>query len=196
MNQRRDFLKKTAASAALLSIPELVSKVFASEKPGRVKLEKNDIILFQGDSITDAGRVRDDMNANSPRALGGGYALVAASTLLNKYPERNFVFYNKGVSGNKVYQLAERWEAECIALKPSVLSILVGVNDYWHTLTNKYTGTIQTYHDDYKKLLEQTLQKLPGLRLVIGEPYAVNHIKAVDDKTQRSRDIYDRLSLR
>jgi len=58
----------------------------------------------------------------------------------------------------------------------------VGVNDFWHTLTNGYKGTIKTYQDDYKALLDRTKQKLPELKLIIGEPYAVIGVKAVDEK--------------
>ncbi len=61
--------------------------------------------------------------------------------MLNRYPDKDLKIYNKGISGNKVYQLAERWDADCLDLKPTVLSILVGVNDFWHTLTSGYTGT-------------------------------------------------------
>jgi lysophospholipase L1-like esterase len=81
-----------------------------------------------------------------------------------------------------VFQLADRWDADCINLKPNVLSILIGVNDYWHTLTNGYTGTIETYRSDYRKLLDRTKQALPDVKLIIGEPFAVRGVRAVDDK--------------
>ena len=90
--------------------------------------------------------------------------------------------YNKGISGNKVYQLAERWDADCLELQPKVLSILIGVNDFWHTLTGGYKGTVETYRNDLKTLLDRTKQKLPGLQLIIGEPFAVTGVKAVDEK--------------
>jgi lysophospholipase L1-like esterase len=88
--------------------------------------------------------------------------------------------YNKGISGNKVYQLADRWDADCLALKPTVLSILVGVNDFWHTLVNGYKGTIKTYQDDYRALLDRTRKSLPDVKLIIGEPYALIGVKSVD----------------
>src|SRR5690606_25319787 len=95
---------------------------------------------------------------------------------------KQLTIYNKGISGNKVHQLAARWEEDCIALKPRVLSILIGVNDYWHTLTGGYEGTLQVYRDDYRKLLDRTLAALPQVKLVIGEPFAVNNVKAVTDE--------------
>lgn len=190
---RRSFLKASSlASVALLGVPQFVSaSVAAGEaKRKKVSLKKDDVILFQGDSITDAGRKKDDTTFNTSSALGGGYAMVAASALLFKYADKNLKVYNKGISGNKVYQLAERWQKDCLELKPNVLSILIGVNDFWHMLNGKYNGTIKTYHDDYKALLERTKQALPDIKLIVGEPFAVPGIKAVDQKWYPAFDEY------
>jgi lysophospholipase L1-like esterase len=183
MNNRRQFLKNTSLAGLLaVNIPAIVSAAYAPEKSKKISLNKEDLILFQGDSITDARRKKDDKDPNSPAALGSGYPVLAASDLLYNYPDKGLHVYNKGISGNKVYQLAERWDADCLDLKPAVLSILVGVNDFWHTLVNNYTGTIKTYRDDYKTLLDRTKQKLPDVKLIIGEPYAVLGVKSVDEK--------------
>lgn len=164
-------------------MPQLVTSAFAAE-PARKKinLQKDDVVLFQGDSITDAGRKKDNAEANNPSALGSGYAMLAASDLLYKYADKNLKVYNRGISGNKVYQLADRWQKDCLDLKPNVLSILIGVNDFWHTLTNNYKGTIETYRNDFTSLLNRTKQSLPDVKLIIGEPFAVPGIKAVDEK--------------
>ncbi len=182
-NSRRNFLKTASLGSLMaMSIPEIVSAAYAPAKGKKIQLNKEDIILFQGDSITDARRKKDDAAANSPAALGTSYPFLAAAELLYRYPEKDLKCFNKGVSGNKVYQLAERWQADCLDVKPTVLSILVGVNDFWHTLVNGYKGTIQTYRDDYKALLDRTKQALPDVKLIIGEPYAVIGVKSVDDK--------------
>ena len=181
---RRNFLRNTSlASASLLSIPQIVSAGFSESPPAKkIGLNKDDVILFQGDSITDAGRKKDDPAANNASILGSGYAMLAASTLLYKYADKNLTVYNRGISGNKVYQLADRWQKDCLDLKPAVLSILIGVNDFWHTLNGNYKGTIKTYRDDFTALLNRTKQTLPDVKLIIGEPFAVPGIKAVDDK--------------
>jgi lysophospholipase L1-like esterase len=189
---RRSFLKKTSlAGIASLSLSGIVTSALAAENAmnksngnnsNKITLKKNDVVLFQGDSITDAHRKRDDNDANSPSALGSGYAFIATSDLLYKHADKNLKVYNKGISGNKVYQLAERWDADCLSLKPNVLSILVGVNDFWHTLVNNYKGTIETYTNDYKALLDRTRQQFPEVKLIIGEPFAVTGVKSVDDK--------------
>ena len=66
---------------------------------------------------------------NTPEQMGMGYALFAASTLLSDYPDKQLKIYNRGVGGNKVYQLRDRWELDTLAIQPDVLSILIGVND-------------------------------------------------------------------
>ena len=190
--RRRFIAKASLGAAASLSLPGIVSAAYAETKADKITLSKDDVILFQGDSITDAGRKHNETNPNNAGALGGGYAFMAGSELLYKHAPKNLRVYNKGISGNKVYQLAERWEADCLALKPNVLSLLIGVNDFWHTLTNNYTGTVDTYQKDLDALLDRTKKALPGVKLVIGEPFAVKGIKAVDDKWYPAFDAYRR----
>jgi len=182
-NSRRSFIKKvTIGSLMAITLPEVLSAAAPKVGKKKIQLLKDQTILFQGDSITDAGRNKEDMSYNNPRALGSGYAMLAAANLLEKYPSLNLKIYNKGISGNKVYQLAERWDNDCLNLKPDVLSILIGVNDFWHKLNGNYNGTINIYRNDYIALLERTKKVLPNIKLVICEPYAVPGVKAVDEK--------------
>ena len=182
-NSRRSFLKKAAlGTLAAVSIPEIISASIPKKSKNKLQLLKDQTILFQGDSITDAGRNREDTGFNNPRALGSGYAFLIAAQLLEEYAELNLKIYNKGISGNKVYQLAERWDKDCLDLKPDVLSIMIGVNDFWHKLNGNYNGTIEIYRNDLTALLERTRKALPNIKLVICEPYAVPGVKAVDAK--------------
>jgi lysophospholipase L1-like esterase len=191
MSNRRSFIKNTAvASLATMGLPQIVSAALPANSVKKVQLDKNDIILFQGDSITDWGRDHNKSTPNDTGSLGTGYVLLTAGHLLLKNPEKILQIYNKGISGNKVYQLAERWDTDCLAIKPNVLSIHIGVNDFWHTLTNGYTGTIGTYITDYHKLLDRTKQALPDVKLVICEPFAVKGVKAVDDKWYPTFDLF------
>ena len=182
-NSRRKFLGTTLAGAALaISLPEIVKAAATTTSLApKIRIAENDVILFQGDSITDAGRDKESTAANNSRALGSGYALLAGANLLHQHASKQLTVYNKGISGNKVHQLDARWEEDCIAIKPNILSILIGVNDYWHTLSGNYDGTIEVYRNDYRKLLDRTLKALPGVKLIIGEPFAVNNVKAVTD---------------
>ncbi len=189
---RRTFLGNSLKGAALaISIPGIVSAATKDRpKSHTIEIKSDDVILFQGDSITDAGRDKDNKEANNSRALGNGYAFLATAKLLHQHAANQLQVFNKGISGNKVHQLDARWEEDCVALKPDILSILIGVNDYWHTLTGGYDGTIQVYRDDYRKLLDRTLAALPHVKLIIGEPFAVNNVKAVTDSWFPAFDEY------
>jgi lysophospholipase L1-like esterase len=190
-NTRREFIKKAAlGTIAAISLPEILSAAAPKSKLKEIKLQNDQVILFQGDSITDSGRNREDTGFNTARNLGTGYALLAGATLLNKYEALNLKIYNKGISGNKVFQLAERWDKDCLDLKPDVLSILIGVNDIWHKLTGNYNGTVDIYKKDYTALLERTLKALPKVKLIICEPFAVKDVKAVDDTWYPEFDEY------
>lgn len=147
-------------------------------------------ILFQGDSITDAGRDRENNKPNDPWALGTGYAFLATAHMRHAMPDLNLKCYNRGISGNKVFQLADRWREDCLKLRPDILSVLVGVNDFWHTIDLDYDGTVSVYEDDYRALIERTKKEIPEVQLIIGEPFAVGEGTAVNDDWYPEFDRY------
>jgi lysophospholipase L1-like esterase len=183
---RREFLQSSALGATTLASLSFVPEMIAAESwppAGHNLIRNGDVILFQGDSITDAGRKRDQAaTPNSQPAMGNGYAWLAASALLVERAGKLKIF-NRGISGHKVFQLAERWQADCLDLKPNVLSILIGVNDFWHTLNPKepYKGTVEIYESDYHALVVRTQRALPKVKLVICEPFVLR-CGAVNDK--------------
>lgn len=181
MNSRRQFLKHAAVgSAVALSLPDIVAAAIP-DNISKVRLKQGATILFQGDSITDAGRSRDASEPNHSGALGRGYAFLAAAELLHQHASLKLNIYNRGISGNKVFQLADRWEEDCLKIKPDVLSILIGVNDYWHKRNGNYDGTVAIYRNDYMALIERTKKALPDVSLIICEPFAIPGTKAVDN---------------
>ena len=182
---RRNFLKTSALGATAIASLAATTEATAAVRGKGSLVAKNDGILLQGDSITDAGRSRDKEKteaANNLSGLGNGYAWLVAAELLVDRPADGLKIFNRGVSGNKVYQLAERWQADCLDLKPDVLSILIGVNDFWHTVDPKlgYKGTVEIYEHDYHALVERTKQALPKVKLVVCEPFLL-HCGAVKD---------------
>lgn len=182
-NSRRSFIRKAAlGTLAAVSIPEILSASIVRGGAKKVRLLHGQTVLFQGDSITDSGRNKEDNSFNNPRALGSGYPMLTGAALLEKYAALDLKIYNKGISGNKVFQLAERWDKDCLEIKPDILSILIGVNDIWHKLTGNYNGTVDIYRKDFIALLERTIIALPNVKLVICEPFAVRGVRAVDDK--------------
>ncbi len=174
---RRRFLGTTAATVAAAALSSSGCSDPMARSSGRAArglIGDGAVVLFQGDSITDAGRDRQRQdNANDAAAMGNGYASLVASYLLASRPNAGLKFYNRGASGNKVFQLAERWDSDCLALKPDIISILIGVNDIWHTLNGSYDGTVEVYREDYRALLERTKRELPEARLVICEPFVL-----------------------
>lgn len=190
-NSRRKFIKTAAMGAVTaVSIPEIVAAGDHSANAKKVSLGDNDTILFQGDSITDAGRDRMAAEPNTNKMLGAGYVFLTAAQLLMNNADKHLKIYNRGISGNKVYQLAERWDTDCLALKPTILSIHIGVNNFWHTILNGYKGNIDTYTNDYKALIDRTIKALPGVKIIICEPFALRGTKAVTDAWYPTFDLF------
>ncbi len=162
---RRDFVAAAATAAAASHLP--IGAV-TNQAPAN-----GTVVLFQGDSITDAGRNRASADANSAGALGSGYPLLVASAVLAARPGGALRFYNRGISGNKVPDLQQRWTTDTIDLKPDVLSILIGVNDFWHKLDHGYNGTVQDYEQQYNALLDATREALPHVHLIVLEPFVL-----------------------
>lgn len=160
-------------TAGMAGIASTISNRLIAKQAEQNYIAQGNTILFQGDSITDAGRDKKNQVANLQKSFGGGYAWMAASNLLVTSPHLNLRIYNRGISGNKVHQLAARWDRDCLDLKPDLLSILIGVNDIWHGLNGKYQGTVKTYEDDYISLLQRTKKALPDTRIVICEPFVL-----------------------
>jgi len=133
----------------------------------------NQTILFQGDSITDAGRSREQLHPNSGHGLGFGYAGQVASGMLARCPQADLKFLNRGVSGNRVTDLLCRWRPDAIHLKPDWISILIGVNDTWHRAKSDCGTTVELYERLYRLLLQETRKELPGVRFVLCEPFAL-----------------------
>lgn len=131
------------------------------------------VVLFQGDSITDAGRVRGNPNSNDPAAMGRGYAFLAMCRLLAARPQDDLEVYNRGISGNRVPDLEARWQRDCLDLRPGLLSILIGINDLWHKLGGHSRGTPASYEAELGALLERTRAALPDARLVVCEPFVL-----------------------
>ena len=126
-------------------------------------------ILFQGDSITDAGR--DKRNYHD---LGNGYPKYAAEALLTACPDTDFEFINFGISGNRTGQLFDRLYEDAIAFQPDVISILIGINDIWHRYSVARVATTDLQIEtNYRAILER-LKKETNAKIVILAPYVLD----------------------
>jgi lysophospholipase L1-like esterase len=168
---RRNILRAVTSCFALGGISSVVGAESSSRNEPALK--KGAVILFQGDSITDEGRKYDVLGPNDNKGLGNGYAAMISGQLLLAHPGSELKCYNRGISGNKIPDLAARWQQDAVALKPDILSIMIGVNDLWHTLAfgKKYKGTIKDYEAGYRTLIERSQNDIPGVRVVICEPF-------------------------
>jgi len=130
-----------------------------------VLFQDDALVLFQGDSITDAGRDRDD-TAN----LGRGYAMMAAGMFSAMHPEKRVRFLNRGVGGNRVKDLRQRWDSDCIDLKPDWVSIMVGINDTWRRYDRNEPTRLKDFETAYEEILLRTHEEL-GAQLIVCEQF-------------------------
>ncbi|MBC2594727.1 SGNH/GDSL hydrolase family protein [Ruficoccus amylovorans] len=121
-------------------------------------------ILFQGDSITDCARDREDH-----AGMGNGYASLAAAWLNAARPELNLTLLNRGISGNRAIDLSDRWQKDCLDLKPDWVSILIGVNDTWRRFDSNDPTSTEDYTRHYRDIL--TRSAAAGMGLIVCEPF-------------------------
>ena len=133
-----------------------------------IRLKENDVILFQGDSITDGNRGRhSDLN----HVHGHSYAYIVAAELTADNIEKDIEFINRGNSGDRICDLYGRWKEECLNLKPTVLSMLIGINDMIFNWEHKSGSDPDRYEKIYRLLLDEVLEQNPNTLLVIMEPF-------------------------
>ena len=113
-------------------------------------------LLFIGDSITDCGR-RDE---HAP--LGNGYVSRIVELITAKYPERRIDYVNKGIGGDVVEGLEQRWDADVITEKPDWLSVKIGINNASRQLaaglrTEEY---LPRWEACYRRILSRTNDEL------------------------------------
>lgn len=132
-------------------------------------IEDNATILFQGDSITDAGRSR-----GSDADMGRGYASLVATWFSALYPEKHVRFLNRGISGNRSRDLRARWQVDCLDLNPTWVSILIGINDTWRRYDSHDPTSVEDYETNYRAILEAARRELQA-RFILMEPFVLPH---------------------
>lgn len=154
---------------------ELLNQDIDSKKRSeQIKIEPNNTILFIGDSITDVNRDREN-----DEDLGHGYPTLVAAHLLHKYPGYDLNIINRGISGDKVIDLKDRWEQDCLELNPDVVSILIGINDVGLTIDTGLEETekdLAKFEENYRYLLK-TLAHRTDARVVLMEPFVLPYPK-------------------
>lgn len=140
-------------------------------------------ILFQGDSITDALRIRDNEEFS-----GSGYATLVKAELGFEFPGE-YEFFNRGISGNRSVDVYARIKTDIINLKPDVMSILMGVNDVWHEYEVQNGIDSEKYFKIYDMLISEVLESLPHIKIMIMEPFIVKGTATLENWDEFSRKV-------
>lgn len=145
-----------------------------------MQIRDKEVILFQGDSITDCGRNREDGGD-----LGRGYTMMLAGMLQYLYPDKQIACINRGIGGDRVVDLQRRWETDCLSLKPTLLSIYVGINDAASRYSRNDPTSVEQFEHGYRELLTAAKEKLSA-RIVLIEPFV---LPVSDDRATWREDL-------
>lgn len=138
-------------------------------------------ILFQGDSITDCGR-----NRNEFYGMGNGYANLVKASLGTDFPGE-YEFINRGVSGDRIVDLYARIKIDFINLKPDYASIYIGVNDTWHEIARENGVATAKFEKIYSMLIDEIREACPETKLMIIAPYVLEGPSTCDTEENPHR---------
>ena len=142
-------------------------------------------LLFQGDSITDAGRDRNDIHN-----LGNGYPKYAAKFLAEKYPDIDFEFIDLGIGGDQTKNLVARLDKDFIDIQPDFVSILIGINDVRHYAANREWLSDELFEERYRTVLT-ALKEKTNAKIMMMEPFLI----PVEDKLFFREDLYKKIEI-
>ena len=144
-------------------------------------LKNNSILLFQGDSITDTGRTGA---ADPSLSLGEGYPAKIAA----KLAERGIKVINRGISGNRTWDLINRWDKDCIDIKPDYFSLLIGVNDTWRRYDSGMVTTAEEYEANMRQLLDRVVNETNAKIILLN----IFLLDVTPDKAQMRPDLVEK----
>lgn len=154
-----------------------------------MKINKNDTLLFIGDSITDVGR--DSMDGKD---LGKGFPLMIASHLQSRYPSKRLTILNRGIGGDSLKDLKRRWEDDCLIINPDIVTLLIGINDTWRNQNDGVELTeeeLDEFESDYRFLLKSLHQRTDA-RVILMEPFVLPYPK---DRVGWRNDLDKRIQI-
>jgi lysophospholipase L1-like esterase len=145
-------------------------------------VQRDQRIVFIGDSITDA-RWR-----NEAPPYGDGYVSLVRAFVVASRPELNLTWFNRGIGGDTVRHLRDRWQQDALDLQPDVLSVMIGINDVWRLFDDVPENAVPI--DEYESTLRDLLRTAvdaTGCRLILAEPYIIE-----PDRDEPQRAMSDR----
>lgn len=153
-------------------------------------------IIFEGDSITDAGK---KYGGGCLQEMGQGYALIVNAYLSARDPEK-YTFDNVGISGSRIVDVYARIKTDCWNRNPDLISLLIGVNDYWHELAAQNGVDAKRFYNVYKMLVEDSMERFPNLQMILMEPFVLpgsattEHWAAFDSETKLRAEIVRKIA--
>ena len=150
-------------------------------------------ILFQGDSVTDAGRDR-----SNPCDMGDGYPRYASAMIQDSFPDETFEFFNLGISGNRAEHLVARLESDFIEIEPDIVSILIGINDVWHHYAFEFVETTdEQFEKNYRTVLD-AIKSRTSARILMIQPFLLESVdplkKELSEELSRKQAIIRKLA--
>ncbi|MHB1483420.1 MAG: SGNH/GDSL hydrolase family protein [Saccharofermentanales bacterium] len=137
--------------------------------------KKGQVVLFQGDSITDWGRDRSDMTS-----LSSGYVGKIAAIHRALFPDSGVTMINKGVSGARIPDLIVRYYDDIFDLEPDFISILIGINDVWRRYDSNDPSTVEAFRDHYAYLLDMIKKNMPDTKIMLMEPFLLHSLPGIE----------------
>ncbi len=138
-------------------------------------LQKGDVLILTGDSVTDCGRSRDfdDGGRDNVNGMGGGYPMLVKAYLNAMYPELELTVINKGISGNRTCDILDRMESDHLRLKPDVVTLLIGINDVWRHFDNPQMKQIDA--EEYAANMDKIIAalKISAREVIVLSPFMV-----------------------
>jgi lysophospholipase L1-like esterase len=77
-------------------------------------------------------------------------------------------------------------------LKPNLLSVLIGINDVSAYINGNKDYSVEQYESGYRELLKQTTTEIPGIQLVLCEPFILSVGRVKDKWDQYSTEVKKR----
>lgn len=133
----------------------------------QTEFHKGQKIVFIGDSITDAGRT------SGRSEYGDGDVARVRELLLAGRPVQTLTMVNRGVSGDTVRSLKDRWERDALAERPDWLSVKIGVNDVWRMFGDQPDEAVPA--GEYAATLRELLSRAAdaGSKMILIAPFLI-----------------------
>ena len=140
-------------------------------------------IVFAGDGVTDGawGRSRgvalavDNRNSTDlNHHLGDSYVFLCAAWYQSQYPDEDIEVYNRGIYGNTLDDLADRWQNDVLSIMPDVISVLVGGDDVEKSISEGTASEFdyESWSEKYRTILQAARTANSAVKLVLCAPFA------------------------